>query len=185
VLGTRDCLSHRLKRLRILRRPVTMRSTSICWSCAVAIAVGYIGGSYASTPDNYYGPGESNSGLGPADGAQKVVEGQRIVGSVPTSTTPAVISWPKITEGPSLGKRKLGSNHWDLIHERIQGQKRDATACPTDYILCPQSLNGGCCPSDRVCGSSSCNPASATASACGYSDYFACGSEAGGMLLSK
>lgn len=100
-----------------------------------------------------------------------------------TSESAVLIAHPKITPGPSLGKRKIGSNRWDLIHDGIQGQKRDATECPVDFQLCPKSLNGGCCPNDRVCGSSSCLPTSAApASACGMSGYIACGASDGGKL---
>ena len=89
-------------------------------------------------------------------------------------------SHPRITEAPIL-KRKLGSNKWDLVHDAIQGQKRDATICPSDFQLCPQSLNGGCCPTDRVCGSQSCYPTSTgPASACGTVGYTACGFDQGG-----
>ncbi|KAH6680169.1 hypothetical protein B0J14DRAFT_471485 [Halenospora varia] len=98
-----------------------------------------------------------------------------------TSEVVVTIPYPKITEPPMLYRRKLGSNHWDEIHEQIQGQKRDATQCPTDYNLCPKSLNGGCCPTDRVCGSASCLPTSAApASACGKAGYIACGISDGG-----
>ncbi|KAF4627423.1 hypothetical protein G7Y89_g10728 [Cudoniella acicularis] len=69
---------------------------------------------------------------------------------VVTSKTTSTISHPKITEAPLLYRRKLGSTHWDNIHEQIQGQKRDATECSAGYQLCPQSLSGGCCPTDRA-----------------------------------
>ena len=101
--------------------------------------------------------------------------------STTTIVSPLIVNHPKITEGPKV-KRKLGSNRWDLIHDGIQGQKRDAASCPTDYQSCPQSLNGGCCPTDRVCGTSSCYPtSSAPASACGISGYIACGIPEGGI----
>jgi hypothetical protein len=89
-------------------------------------------------------------------------------------------SHPRITEAPLL-RRKLGSNKWDLVHEAIQGQKRDATICPSDYQLCPQSMNGGCCPTDRVCGTDSCSPATTgPPSACGTVGYMSCGIDQGG-----
>ena len=102
-----------------------------------------------------------------------------------TLETTVVVSHPRITEAPSaaLFKRKLGSNKWDMIHEGIQGQKRDATDCGSGYQLCPASLNGGCCPNDRVCGSASCIATSAApASACGVEGYIACGISEGGMF---
>jgi hypothetical protein len=98
-----------------------------------------------------------------------------------TSKSAVVISHPKITEAPSLLKRKLGSTNWDLIHEDIQGRKRDASVCPADYNLCPENVGGGCCPTDRVCGKESCLPAStAPASACGKLGYTACALAEGG-----
>lgn len=100
--------------------------------------------------------------------------------------TAVVVSHPKITEAPPtpLFKRKLGSNKWDMIHEGIQGQKRDATECGADHRLCAASLNGGCCPNDRVCGTDSCYATSAApASACGVAGYIACGIAQGGMFF--
>jgi hypothetical protein len=111
--------------------------------------------------------------------------GQRILGQAPTLWSTVVLAYPKITEGPALVRRKLGSNHWDFRHEAIQGQKRDATICPSDYQLCPQSLNGGCCPTDRACDLSSCYPTSAApASACGQVGYIACAIDEGGECVS-
>jgi hypothetical protein len=102
-------------------------------------------------------------------------------------TTTAIIMTTKFPKEshPALKRRKLGSNHWDEIHEAIQGQKRDATECPSDYQLCPKSMDGGCCPNDRSCGKSSCylvTTATATASACGIAGYTACGIAEGGMF---
>lgn len=114
-------------------------------------------------------------------GDQRVVQEQRM--SLPTQTirSTIIISYPKITEGPSLVRRKLGSIKWDMVHNGIQGQKRDLASCPVDYNLCPKSMSGGCCPKDRVCGTSSCFPISAApASACGKSGYTACGIPEGG-----
>lgn len=105
--------------------------------------------------------------------------------SYSTTTTTQIIMTTKFPKSsyPRIAKRKLGSNHWDKIHEAIQGQKRDASECPTDYQLCPKSMNGGCCPSNRSCGASSCYLSSAApASACGVSGYTACGIDAGGKV---
>jgi len=117
------------------------------------------------------------------DMSEAIVAGvQKILVTTTTREAAVTVTFPKITAGPSLLKRKLGSNHWDLIHEGIQGQKRDATACPADYQLCPESLNGGCCPNDRVCDTSSCLPTSAgPSSACGKLGYTACDAADGGM----
>jgi hypothetical protein len=113
---------------------------------------------------------------GGSDVLSKITETRIIV-------TTATESYPRITEAPIL-RRKLGSNKWDLIHEGIQGQKRNAVSCPSNYQLCPKSLSGGCCPSDRVCGTSSCYATStAPASACGQAGYVACGAAQGGKLL--
>lgn len=96
--------------------------------------------------------------------------------------SPVVVAHPKITEPPSLMRRKLGSTKWDMIHEGIQGRKREAASCPTDFQLCPASLEGGCCPNDRECGTSSCYSPSTTAivSACGVAGYVACDLDDGG-----
>lgn len=88
-------------------------------------------------------------------------------------------SYPRITHAPVM-RRKLGSNKWDIAHDAIQGRKRDASICPSDYQLCPQSLNGGCCPTDRVCGTSNCLPSSTGPAACGPTGYFTCGADQGG-----
>ncbi|KAB8300051.1 hypothetical protein EYC80_000289 [Monilinia laxa] len=103
--------------------------------------------------------------------------------SYSATTTTQVIMTTKFPKSlyPRIAKRKLGSNHWDKVHEAIQAQKRDASECPIDYQLCPKSMNGGCCPNNRSCGASSCYLSSASpASACGVSGYTACGIDAGG-----
>jgi len=128
-------------------------------------------------PQNYKEcPQAVNGGCCPADlvcGLQECFEGT-------TSEVTVTAKQPKITSPPVM-KRKQGSNHWGEIHEAIQGQKRDATECPSDYQLCPQSLNGGCCPNDRACGASSCYLTSAApATLCGITGYTACGIDVGG-----
>jgi hypothetical protein len=111
---------------------------------------------------------------------------QKILVTTTTSETAVTIIYPKITEAPSLFKRKLGSSRWDLIHEGIQGQKRDATACPADYQLCPKSVGGGCCPNDRLCDTSSCLPTTpGPSTACGQVGYVACGQDDGGKDTNK
>ena len=106
--------------------------------------------------------------------------GQEVLRTIITAI-PVTAAHPKITQAPLL-KRKLGSLKWDVIHDGIQGRKRDAAAsCPTDFQLCPESMKGGCCPNDRVCGLSSCFAKSAApASACGKSGYIECGVNDGG-----
>lgn len=103
-----------------------------------------------------------------------------------TVTSTAVLqAYPKITVAPIV-RRKLGSEKWDLIHEGMQAQKRDGESCPTGFQLCPQSLNGGCCPNDRVCGASNClvsSTSTAVAMGCGKENLFACSLEDGGKLL--
>lgn len=145
---------------------------------------GLVGGSWAESGSTQKSGTLNDGSLD--RGVQKVVEEQRIALPAPTIKSTVTVSYPKITEGPSLVKRKLGSIHWDMIHNGIQGQKRDATSCPADYNLCPQSMNGGCCPTDRVCGTSSCFPSSAApASACGRSGYVACGIPEGGEVTAN
>ena len=164
----------------------------ICWSCTVGLAAEYIQGSWRTVlPEKHKCADSTRQKLEDKHGgprllpAQQVGDGQRILGLAPTLHSTVIVAYPKVTEGPPLVRRKLGSNHWSLIHEGIQGQKRDATICATDYSLCPQSLGGGCCPTDRVCGTSSCYPRSAsTASACGQVGYYGCGVEEGGWYTS-
>ncbi|KAH7342509.1 hypothetical protein BKA65DRAFT_293028 [Rhexocercosporidium sp. MPI-PUGE-AT-0058] len=150
-----------------------------------AIVLGLVGGSWASYRDTELGKPDDDGRHGA--GVQKVVQEQRILLPTATVKSAIIVSHPKITDGPSLVRRKLGSIKWDMIHDGIQGQKRDLTACPVDFNLCPKSMNGGCCPKDRVCGTSSCFPSSAApASACGRSNYVACGiAEGGGCCPDK
>ncbi|KAF7864230.1 uncharacterized protein EAF02_010198 [Botrytis sinoallii] len=111
--------------------------------------------------------------------ANKVCDGESCSATTTTQVT-MTTKFPKLSH-PGIVKRKLGSNHWDKIHEAIQGRKRDASECPSYYQLCPKSMNGGCCPNNRSCGTSSCYLTSAApASACGVSGYTACGIDAGG-----
>ncbi|KAH7419521.1 hypothetical protein BKA64DRAFT_19604 [Cadophora sp. MPI-SDFR-AT-0126] len=143
-----------------------------------AIFLGLVGGSCGSRRDTESGRSDDEGRTG---GVQKVVQEQRIFLPTATVRSTIIVSYPKITDGPSLVRRKLGSIKWDMIHDGIQGQKRDLTSCPVDYNLCPKSMSGGCCPKDRVCGTSSCFPSSAApASACGTSGYVACGIPEGG-----
>ncbi len=152
---------------------------SVKWTSTIALA-GLLVGSWAESRDLQKSSNLNDGSFG--GGVQKVIEEHRISLPAPTIRSTVIVSYPRITEGPSLVKRKLGSIHWDIIHNGIQGQKRDATSCPSDYNLCPQSMNGGCCPTDRVCGTSSCFPSSAApASACGRSGYVACGIPEGGL----
>jgi len=105
--------------------------------------------------------------------------GQEVLKTIVTATV-VTVAHPKITQAPLI-KRKLGSLKWDIIHDGIQGQKRDVASCPTDFQLCPESLKGGCCPNDRVCGTSSCIAKSAApVSACGKAGYIECGINDGG-----
>ncbi|ESZ90866.1 hypothetical protein SBOR_8758 [Sclerotinia borealis F-4128] len=111
--------------------------------------------------------------------ADKVCYGESCSATITAQVT-MTTKFPKLSY-PGIVKRKLGSNHWDKIHEVIQGRKRDASECPSDYQLCPKSMNGGCCPNNRSCGTSSCYLTSAaSASACGVSGYTACGIDDGG-----
>ncbi|KAM0154310.1 hypothetical protein ACHAQE_000814 [Botrytis cinerea] len=136
--------------------------------------------------DNQYPQGIqrcANNEDGDCYPADKVCDGESCSATTTTQVT-MTTEFPKLSY-PGIVKRKLGSNHWDKIHEAIQGRKRDASECPSDYQLCPKSMNGGCCPNNRSCGTSSCYLTSAApASACGVSGYTACGIDAGGKFLS-
>lgn len=180
-----------------------------CWGCLLAFAAGYVEVVCATISDKIYKQEESDTSKDTPptrlDWQKMFVKGtlaelredilefsekddrrdiQNIIVTTTTRETAVTVTYPKITEGPSLLKRKLGSNRWDLIHEGIQGQKRDASSCPADYQLCPKSMNGGCCPNDRACGTSSCLPTTAgPTSACGKLGYVACGIDDGGKAL--
>ena len=148
-----------------------MHWINVCWSCAAALI---FPGAGAESTERKSGKGYNER---PEEWPQ-IFAKQKLVESSST------VWYPKITPAPIL-KRKLGSLKWDIIHEEIQGRKRDAASCPVDYNTCPESMNGGCCPTDRVCGTSSCFVATAApASACGMSGYVACGIEDGGQSSS-
>jgi hypothetical protein len=133
----------------------------------------------ADVLDNESRPGDSVVAHNGKALPQMVDEQQRLKSLLVES--PVIVAHPKITAPPNILKRKVGSTKWDMVHDGIQGKKRDAASCPLDFQLCPQSLNGGCCPTDRVCGTASCFATSAApASACGIAGYVACGIEDGG-----
>ena len=97
------------------------------------------------------------------------------------ATTVTVVQ-PKMTE-PPLFRRKIGSNKWDMVHEGMQGRKRDTPQCGSGFQSCAASLNGGCCPNDRVCRTDSCYAASTLpATVCGVAGFVACGIAEGGIL---
>lgn len=179
-----------------------MDATGICWSCKLARAAEFVGKSWAGSHGGKWKAGRSKSrskspivrsepdGIGDRERSQpkkaQIVQGQRVIPEPTTIPLRTSIAYPKITPGPSLFKRKLGSVHWDEVHERIQGQKRDAEYCGVSYTSCPASLNGGCCPNDRICGLSSCLPGTASAavaSACGQTGYIPCEAIDGGKSL--
>jgi hypothetical protein len=109
----------------------------------------------------------------------RIYDSNTYLASVKTEVT---ISQPKITQAPIL-KRKVGSNKWDIVHEGIQGQKRDAAQCGAGYQSCAASLSGGCCPTDRICGTDSCYAESTLpATVCGVAGYVPCGMAEGGTF---
>jgi len=139
------------------------------------------GGAHAKSVENKSRTSRLAQNERPEEGPQIVQ--QKVLSTIITAM-PVTVAHPKITQAPLL-KRKLGSLKWDMIHDGIQGRKRDAESCGTDSQLCPESMNGGCCPNDRVCGISSCIAKSAApASACGKSGYFQCGINDGGKYSS-
>ncbi|KUJ21653.1 uncharacterized protein LY89DRAFT_664829 [Mollisia scopiformis] len=186
-----------------------MRLTGTCWSCTVALAAVFFQGTWATELEKradrrkkFNKDGKYRSNSWPKL-AQKVVEGessdderylrksmagQPVHGLAPTprptttKSTATEVTAPRITEGPSLVRWKIGSMRWDVIQDGFLGQKRDADMCPSSYQPCPSSLGGGCCPSDGYsCGTSSCLPTSASpATACGFSGYIGCDIADGG-----
>ncbi|KAI9849646.1 MAG: hypothetical protein M1837_002771 [Sclerophora amabilis] len=86
------------------------------------------------------------------------------------------------TVGPThavFGGRKLGSNHWAQVHDKIHVLKRDSTKCSEGLYLCE---NGGCCPEGKDCGITDCPAKSAVAAtaACSQSGYTPCDIQDGG-----
>lgn len=165
-----------------------MRWTGICWSCTFVLFFQDVLAEISESKNQHKKPVKVYTSR-PHEllrgGAQERLRiavneaGTRTCANTRTRT----IQHPKITPAPIL-RRKLGSHKWDTIHNGIQGKKRDATSCPTDYQLCPQSVGGGCCPSDRVCGTHSCFPVGdAPTSACGIAGYIACGIDDGGKCF--
>lgn len=111
-----------------------------------------------------------------------VLQGQRARFPASTLSSSTTVSYPQITTGPSLVKRRLGSRYWENILEKIPVGKRDSAQCPVSYDSCAADLNGGCCPNDRVCGSNSCLAQTSTVGfACGRENYIACGIPEGGL----
>ena len=187
-----------------------MRFSRRCWICTLLLT-GNFGGVWATEQNHKQNPGREESDHGrpsPWDrflaqkklGTECPVDYQlcpdrlgggccpktRVCGTnacLATVETAVTIAHPKITEPPLL-KRKLGSIKWDVIHEGIQGQKRDAPQCGSDSQSCAASLNGGCCPNDRICGIDSCYAASTVpATVCGVAGYVACGMAEGGRFF--
>jgi len=70
----------------------------------------------------------------------------------------------------------------DLVHRVPKAQitpgpllQRAASTCQTDFSLCPESVGGGCCPSQYECATDSCYATTAgITSACGKEGWFAC-----------
>lgn len=158
----------------------TMRWARIRWICAIATA---FTGACADILDGRVSletPTRNDNKTGELH--SEVFEQYRLESHVVES--PVIVAHPKITEPPNFSRRKLGSIKWDMVHDGIQGRKRELASCPTDYQMCPESMKGGCCPNDRVCGTSSCYTTSAApASACGVAGYIACGIDDGGEFL--
>lgn len=95
-----------------------------------------------------------------------------------------------------LGRGAQASSHvrpkGGLVHRVAKAQitappslrPRDGAVCPTDHSLCPESLNGGCCPSRYACAADSCYATTAAiASACGQEGWFACPAADSGRYL--
>lgn len=69
-----------------------------------------------------------------------------------------------------------------LITAAPQLARRDTTACPSSYSLCPADLSGGCCGEGYSCAVDSCYATTKGPVTCGGQEgYHACGQEFGGM----
>ncbi|EXJ77387.1 hypothetical protein A1O3_09613 [Capronia epimyces CBS 606.96] len=75
----------------------------------------------------------------------------RISTSTPTSTASASTLPPQI----STVTRTI----------TVTSSASNSLACSTGYRSCPASVGGGCCPTDRECGSANCPPTTTTSSA--------------------
>ncbi|KAI1480831.1 hypothetical protein F4774DRAFT_418033 [Daldinia eschscholtzii] len=71
--------------------------------------------------------------------------------------------------------------HWlEKNHNVLRHPKRDAVCQQSGFTLCPESVNGGCCPTNYACAVSSCYAATAgPTSACGKTGYYNCPLTAG------
>lgn len=86
------------------------------------------------------------------------------------------------TEAANAGPKR------DLVHRVPKAQitpgpllQRAASTCKTDYSQCPDSVGGGCCPSNYECATDSCFATTVgVTSACGKEGWFACGLENSG-----
>lgn len=66
-------------------------------------------------------------------------------------------------------------HHVKKGHEVARHQRRGISCSPSNWLVCPASAGGGCCPSGYSCDTESCAIATAgPTSACGRADYYNC-----------
>lgn len=71
-------------------------------------------------------------------------------------------------------------HHVKKGHEVMRHQRRSLGCSPGDWLLCPASAGGGCCPSGYSCDTDSCAIATAgPTSACSLAGYYSCPLEKG------
>ncbi|CRK43851.1 hypothetical protein BN1723_016264 [Verticillium longisporum] len=92
----------------------------------------------------------------------------------------AVVSLVAFCAGGSSAldvKKRDGIHRVEKIHVTILDniQRRDTTACPTSYLLCPSSASGGCCPEGFGCATDSCFASTRAPQTCqGRAGYYPC-----------
>ena len=91
--------------------------------------------------------------------------------------------------GSETAASHVGRQRKDVLLDRIAkaqvtahpARRDEGGSCSVDHVLCPASLNGGCCPSLHACATDYCYAtAAAPTTACARPGYAACAAEEGG-----
>ena len=121
------------------------------------------GGQSSSCPQDYIScPSENGGGC--------CIPGYECqgVGCVLTSTTVVVVSPTPTSTSTSTSSSSsaplpaTSSSHPSPIMISSTSIRPTTSTCSTGFQSCPSSLGGGCCPTDRQCGSVTCPPSSTT-----------------------